>query len=213
MEYISYILVTLGILIACWLLVRLPAEPVQQQNRLSRVSLTAKETDRATNGKSTDDGWHSRLVLQRELLHVPTPWGWPGHQGSTSSRSQMPLNAQEVHGVSESITRFVDHLFSEKVTVDSREYLLRKDANLRTLLEDRYGRASTMKEIPYRKVTPPRLRDPSAPHDQMDNFPSGKGDQIAARIPRQPQFSRVVRQQTPLKKTAGLHEVRTPWGW
>jgi hypothetical protein len=151
--------------------------------------------------------------MQRELGHIPIPWGWPGHQGSASLRGQSSLDAQQADGVPQSISQFVDRLFSEKLTVDSREYLLRKDASLRVMVEDRYGRASTMKEIPYRQVKPPRLRDPSAPHDQMDNFPSGKVDQIAARIPRQPQSSRFVGQQDAMKKTADLHMVRTPWGW
>ena len=30
------------------------------------------------------------------------------------------------------------------------------------------------------------LRDPSLPHDQMDNFPSGKADQIVSGLDRQP---------------------------
>jgi len=213
MEYISYILVTLGILVTCLLTMRLPPLPEQKKSGAARASKTTENTNLVTDVRSPEDIRHSRLVLQRELMHVPTPWGWPGHQGSSASRNHASPNAQEVNGVSESLYHFVDRLFSEKHTVDSREYLLRKDASLRALVEDRYGRASTMKEIPYQKVKPPRLRDPSEPHDQMDNFPSGKADQIAARIPRQPESSRVVKRQTPLKKTVGLADVRTPWGW
>ena len=213
MEYVSYILATLGILLGCLLLMRFPARPVQKKRSLARTAKIEKEANQAINGKDADTDWRSNLVLQRELTHVPTPWGWPGHQGSASLRSQASPDIQEVNGVSGSIGHFVERLFSEKRTVDSREYLLRKDASLRTLIEDRYGRASTMKEIPYRQVKPPRLRDPSQPHDQMDNFPSGKVDQIAARIPRQPDPSPVVKKQSPLKKTADLHMVRTPWGW
>jgi len=211
MEYVSYILVTLGIITGCLLLMRLPAQPIRKTNSLARIPKIEKEAGQNMNG--TDTGLRSNLVLQRELMHVPTPWGWPGHQRPALYKSQALPGAQDVSGVSESISQFVERLFSEKRTVDSQEYLLRKDASLRTLIEDRYGRASTMKEIPYRQVKPPRLRDPSQPHDQMDNFPSGKVDQIAARIPRQPALAPVVMQQSPMKKTADLHMVRTPWGW
>jgi hypothetical protein len=211
MEYVSYILVTLGILLGCLFLMRFPARPIQKRRSLARIPKIEKEARQKMNGMDT--GLRSDPVLQRELMHVPTPWGWPGHRGPASFKSQASADAQEVHGVSESINQFVERLFSEKRTVDSQEYLLRKDASLRTLIEDRYGRASTMKAIPYRQVKPPRLRDPSQPHDQMDNFPSGKVDQIAARIPRQPETAPVVKQQSPMKKTADLHMVRTPWGW
>jgi len=213
MEYVSYILVTLGILIACLLLMRPPAQPIQKTHSQARTSKTATKPVATVNGADTDTAWRSKLLLQRELGHVPIPWGWPGHQGYASSSRLSSLDTPQDHGVSQTISHVVDRLFTEKLTVDSQEYLLRKDASLRALVEDRYGRASTMKEIAYRRVKPPRLRDPSAPHDQMDNFPSGKVDQIAARIPRQPRSSELVRQQDAIKKTADLHMLRTPWGW
>jgi hypothetical protein len=215
MEYISYILVTLGIMVACLLLMRLPALPEQSKYNGKPVINSASEKDHPINANNPDDARRARLVLRRELLHVPTPWGWPGHQrpASASSRIDASPNSQEVHGAGESIYHFVDRLFSEKHTVDSQEYLLRKDASLRAMVEDHFGRACTMQEIRYRAVKPPRLRNPAEPHDQMDNFPSGKVDQIAARIPKQPKFTRVLKPQTPVRKTVGLEDIKTPWGW
>ena len=50
------------------------------------------------------------------------------------------------------------------------------------MLEDRYGSAIEPTAIKYRKVRPPKLRNPNDPHDQMDNFPSGKTDQITSKL-------------------------------
>jgi len=207
MEYISYILITLGILVSCLFLMRLPELPEQKKIRKTRASNAVNQT---IEPMAPEDALR---VLKRELKQVPTPWGWPGNPGVSSSRNYAASKSQDAQAASGSLQQFVDRLFREKHTVDNREYLLRKDASLRALVEDRFGRASTMKEIPYRKVKPPLLRDPAAPHDQMDNFPSGKTDRIAARIPKQPKFASVVKQQRPNKKTAGLDDMRTPWGW
>ncbi|MFC1695083.1 hypothetical protein ACFL1C_02975 [Pseudomonadota bacterium] len=196
MEYISYILITLGILASCVLMLREP-----RQRRLNeKLAKTPKEAA-------------SQQALHRELKPVPTPWGWPGHVVSAAPKSHARLNAQEVHGVSESLYHFVDRLFHEKQTIDEGEFLLRKNAAMQALLEERYGKASTMQEVKYKKVKPPRLRDPGEPHDQMDNFPSGKLNGIVARIPRQPAAPADLQKQSPLRKSSELKEIRTPWGW
>ncbi len=215
MEYISYILITLALLIACLFLMRLPALPDQKKHKTAKAQLAGKGA-RVQGGKlGKHEKQHAKQVLQRDLQHVPTPWGWPGHQDLGSFKnSHTPTNSQEVHGVSESIHHFMDRLFREKRTVDSAEYLLRRNASLRSLVEDRYGRASTMQEVPYRKVKPLRLRDPSEPPDQMDNFPSGKVDQIVARIPKLEETAKVLKGPVSFRKAvAGSKEVRTPWGW
>ena len=215
MEYISYLLITLAILIACLILMRLPAQSEKLQKSAARAKRRGKGAEVQGSELSKDEIQHHKKVLQRDLQQVPTPWGWPGHQDLGSfKKSNGPLNSQEVHGVSESIHQFVGRLFSEKRTVDNSEYLLRRDASLRAMVEDRYGRASTMKEIPFQKVKPPRLRDPSAPPDQMDSFPSGKVDQIAAKIPKLAETAKVLKEPVPFRKVAGgSKEVRTPWGW
>ena len=196
MEYISYILITLGILVSCLLMLRQP-----RQRRLNKkLANTPKEAAR-------------QQALHRELKPVPTPWGWPGHIVSAAPKSHLRPDAQEVHGVSESLYHFVDRLFHEKQTIDEKEHQLRKNAALQALFEERYGKADTMQEVKYKKVVPPRLRDPGEPHDQMDNFPSGKLNGIVARIPRQSAGPANLQKQRPLKRSSGLEEIRTPWGW
>jgi hypothetical protein len=48
----------------------------------------------------------------------------------------------------------------------------------------------------------------------MDSFPSGKVDQIAAKIPKLIETVKILKVPVPFKKAAGeSKEVRTPWGW
>ena len=110
------------------------------------------------------------------------------------------------------LRRWVDHLVAEKRTTEDEGYAQRREASLKALLEDRYGRKIKPSEMAYRKVKPPRLRDPSLPHDQMDNFPSGKTDQIVSGLKKQPGQPGEQR-ETPVRKTGSLKEVKTPWGW
>ena len=110
------------------------------------------------------------------------------------------------------LRRWVDHLIAEKRTIQDEAYLKRREDSLRALLEDRYGRAVKPSEMTFRKVKPPLLRDPSLPYDQMDNFPSGKADEIASGLDRQPDGPSGDR-EVRLKKTGSLKEIKTPWGW
>jgi len=177
---------------------------------LQRTSKGSSNHKGEATARERTDPEQVRAALHRSMKNVPTPWGWPGHHPSRSSNT---LNAEEVHGVSESIHHFVERLFTEKRTVDSNEYLLRKNASLRTLVEDRYGRASTMKEQPYQPVKAPHLRDPSAPHDQMENFPNGKLDKIVKNIPRQPKVGGTGNNAPSSMPKTTPKELRTPWGW
>ena len=204
MEYLTYILITLGILVVCLVFMRPRAMPLQGASKGP-----SKQKGELAATERTDPG-QVRAALHRSMKNVPTPWGWPGHH---PARATSLPNAEEVHGVSESIHSFVERLFTEKRTVDSKEYLLRKNASLRTQVEDRYGRSSTMKELPYQPVNAPRLRDPSAPHDQMDNFPSGKLDKIVKNIPRQPKVGGVGNGAASSMPKTTPKELRTPWGW
>jgi hypothetical protein len=115
-------------------------------------------------------------------------------------------------GAHTGLRRWVDHLIAQKRTIQDEAYLKRREESLRALLEDRYGRAVKPSEMTYRKVKPPLLRDPSLPYDQMDNFPSGKADQIAAELDRQPDEPHDEREFR-LKRTGSLSQIKTPWGW
>jgi hypothetical protein len=133
---------------------------------------------------------HYDRIINRELKNVPTPWGWPG-----SDVRQGGLRA------------------SQNGTVDDNEYQRRKQASLRALLEDRFGRPAKPGEIEFRKVKPPLLRDPGRPYDQEDNFPGGRADQIVATLERQPGRPGPALRGLAARKVVGLKDVRTPWGW
>ena len=150
MEYVTYILIILGIMAACFVLLPEKAHDHTLKKQTPKIT-TPIDTSRVD------------VALNREMLNVPIPWGWPGHDEHVSNNSHASVYAQEVHGVSESLHRFADRLLSEKQTIESREYLLKKDASLRALLEDRYGRAFRMPQTNNRNAQAPLLRDPGKP--------------------------------------------------
>jgi len=168
--------------------------------------------------KSTSDDLLSmperEKILQREMTSVPTPWGWPGHHHDAAEGSdQEPGVELDGRGISHSMQRWVNHLVTQKRTVGDREYVLRKNASMRALLEDRFGRPSQMADVEYQQVKAPLLRDPSQPHDQMDNFPSGRTEKITEKLEKRPLKSISQRSsQRKLRKTE-LKQVKTPWGW
>jgi hypothetical protein len=207
MEYLNYIVIILGIMAVCVLLIRIPGQKRLKGDKVAlsekaRNHRAKKQVSRAEEKKQKK---HDQEVLHRELSKVRTPWGWPGHDHTVKLENS--LEAQEVHGFSESMHRFVDKLIAEKKTVENKEFLLKKNDSLRSMVEDRYGRANKMSDQEYRKVKAPLLRDPSQPHDQMDNFPAGKVDGVKSKLSSQPESTR------PYKKPSRLKEVRKPWGW
>ena len=207
MEYLNYILIILGIMAVCILLIRIPGQKRLQGDKvaLSEKARQHQANNQVARAEERKQKKHDQEVLHRELSKVPTPWGWPGHDHTVKLENS--LEAQEVHGFSESLHRFVDKLIVEKKTVDNKEFLLKKNDSLRSMVEDRYGRANKMSDMEYRKVKAPLLRDPSQPHDQMDNFPDGKVDGVESKLRSQPEPSRIY------KKPSRLKEVRKPWGW
>ena len=212
MEYVYYMLFFLGLIALIIFLVSQPGRSrlandhmaLAEDARKRKLKQQAKEV--AENRKSAP-GRRSNPVVQRELARVPTPWGWPQY-GDDKTRNDMDRN------FSNSLHYFADRLVNEKKTVQDQQYMEKRNASMRALLEDRYGRASRMPEIPYRKVKAPLLRDPRAEPDQMDNFASGKGDQIVAKLEKE--SGRFVGRSTAARKEAGradLKNLKTPWGW
>jgi hypothetical protein len=213
MEYVKYVLIILAMLAVCLWLVRIPGQVRLKANQaaLSERARRRKENQQPSRAEVRKQKLHQREVLLREIGSVPTPWGWPGHE-SHPGDGYGNLKAEEVHGVSESLHRFVDRLVKEKKTVDSREYQLKKNISIRSMVEDRYGRSASMPEVDYRRVEkPPLLRDPSQPHDQMDNFANGKTDQIESGLSGQPRSPEEYYKK--IRKKTTLQEVKKPWGW
>lgn len=203
MEYLYYLLVILTLVALCLFLVRIPG-----QVRLTRRPADLADRARAHRRKQEKAAEQTpapsppAYIMRRELKHVPTPWGWPGSEARQAGT-----------GSPGSLQTWIDRLVTEKRTVDDDEYRLRKDASVRALLEDRFGRPAQPAEIAYRQVKPPQLRDPSRPYDQMDNFPGGRTDRIVAGLDSQRDKSLRAPRNLTARKAVELKEMKTPWGW
>jgi len=210
MEYVYYVLFILAMMAACLYMMGLPRN---YRLSASQVDLADKARKRRSRDKkhlakieARRDREFQRRIVMRDLSNVPVPWGWPGNKSGL-------VDFESGEGMSASLHRWVDHLVREKRTVEDQEFAMKKAASLRALLEDRYGRASNMPQMHYHKVKAPLLRDPGAPHDQMDNFPSGQTARITNRLSRQPVSAGAVTNGPGLRKVSGLQNLRTPWGW
>ena len=153
MEYINYILIMLGIIAVCLALVHFSGRTYTRLE-IHRHSRVVRDTTPPAN---------ELVVLKSKTLVIPTPWGWPGHDGqaeqSSHGSAHHPPGVKEVEGVSGSLSRFTDRLFKEKRTVENSEYLLRKDASLRAMIEDRYSPASKAHSSRHRKAASESWQD------------------------------------------------------
>lgn len=212
MEYLFYVLMILTLLALLLYTVRLPGHS-RLAGRQDSLAERARRRRQIGNEASEATGPRHRHVLQREMRNVPTPWGWPGSDVRHGNAHYGPENGDSVNGGSGPFQQWIDRLVSEKRTIDDSDYLLRRDASLRTMVEDRYGRAPAPADMPFRPVRAPMLRDPGRPYDQMDNFPSGKTDRIVSTLQRQPGPRPVSKHPAARSKSASLKEIKTPWGW
>lgn len=192
MEYVTYILIIFTICLVFLALLR-PS--------LKSAAPDKREDVSASKPKAGRDEPRRQPATNRGT--IPTPWGWPGHDDRAVSRSvsglPAELGATPIRSAPNSLHRWVDRLVSEKRTTEDRDYRMKKDASLRALLEDRYGRASKMQvnggggddgADPGSEIVspaPPTMRG------------KGSGDRLAA-----PQSLRTRRSG---------REVKTPWGW
>jgi hypothetical protein len=210
-EYLHYVLIILALVALCLYVVRIPGE-LRLARKPDELAARAREHRRLENQQAVAEQplppKYNRII-QRELKHVPTPWGWPG----SDVRQGKLRDAHQGNGSSPARQSWIDQLLSEKRTVDDRAYQLRKEASLRALLEDRFGRPAKPGEMDYRKVKPPLLRDPNRPYDQEDNFPGGRTEQIVTKLERQPAGPAPALHRLATRKAGGLKDVRKPWGW
>jgi hypothetical protein len=210
-EYLYYLLLILALLAGCLFALKIPGRNrlKGRPEELAERAYRRRQRDQNNASVRAAELAHRHAVLERELKQVPTPWGWPGSDLNAGSGQDQGAGESTGH---RPLQRWVDRLVNEKKTVQDDAYNQRREASLRALLEDRYGRAIKPSETTYRKVKPPLLRDPSLPYDQMDNFPSGKTDTIVSGLDKQPARPETER-DAPLRKTGSLKEVKTPWGW
>jgi len=214
-DYIYYILAILVIGLVAILAVRIgtrshnPDLLMQYEARQKAVRMLASKKKKAIKNTPSDDKPSTVDSLGARNIHVRTPWGWPGSQ-----RQADPAP----HRISETVRSFTDHLIREKQLVESGGLAGSKSSSIRALLEDRYGPVDRgERAIPYQKVKPPLLRDPSEPHDQLDN----RGSADARKLRQKLQFLSAMNkedQQSGSKRKiefryVELKDLKQPWGW
>jgi hypothetical protein len=204
-DYLFHILIALAVLALCILLVqeRSRARLADRQMELAAKNRKRRIRQEAEAANSADRLPNQKAVTKRELKKVPTPWGWAGSSAQWSALGGHPT----------SLRQRIERLRAEKRTVEDEEYRRRNSDALRSMVEDRYGHAPHPTKIKYSKVKPPRLRDPDLPHDQMDNFPSGRTGAIVGKLSQQPGGSQLGNSLGRRRKVAGLENIKKPWGW
>lgn len=210
-----YIVIGLAIVVLGLVLVSLsPHDRTSErpQELAERAQARRQRQGKRDAGKS-DPLPNHRIVLRRELQRVPIPWGWPGSELRRKDDANPALHGLGPAGSPGSMKSWIDHLVAEKRTVEDEHFRSRKEAALRSMVEDRYGRSIRAAELNFQKVKPPRLQDPDRPHDQMDNFPSGRADAIASKLSSQPGELKVGVPRQATRKSKALGDIKQPWGW
>lgn len=200
MEYLYYLLIVGSILSLLLLLFVRSAGLREEKSRSS----TRDRTQKSAQGKQEESATEFEPPANqffsggRQFSRVPTPWGWPGHNGhgdhgagSWTGKSS-GLNGQPVAG--DSLHQWVDRLMAEKRTVEDQEYVLKKNESLRALLEDRYGKSD-------RK------------HDQMDNNRKSSAEQVSSSLKKEARQLTLPGARGTHRKSSQLGEIRMPWGW
>ena len=220
-EYINYILIVLAMLFLLIVILRFPGRSRLAIDQMELANAARqrrlKKNKRQSHGQA--DKFLSRnqqkALLSRELSKVPTPWGWPQHETIATGGGPAQVTNGHAHSFSDSFHRWAGKLVHEKHTVDDVEYKRNRDDCMRALLEDRYGRSSKTSSMPYAKVKAPLLRDPASPHDQMDNFPSGRVNKITGNLDQQRQHGGVSKKAgvPKFKSQSCLKDLKMPRGW
>jgi hypothetical protein len=214
-EYLNYLLVILALLAVCLLFMLRRPTDARLRSRQAELAERARQRRRhaMAAGENAASAERRKQVLNRELRSVRTPWGWPGSDVRIGNGLNGSNDGPPRQGTTGLLQQWVDRLITEKRTVDDDEYLLRRDASLRAMIEDRFGRSARPTEMAYQPVRAPLLRDPSRPYDQMDNFPSGRTDRIVAKLQREPGKPAEAPRQALARTNVALRDIKTPWGW
>jgi len=214
-DYLYYILAILVIGLVAILAVRIatrshnPDLLMQYEARQKAVRMLSSKKKKGIKNTSADHKVSAVDALGAKDIHVRTPWGWPGSQRQVDPAP---------HRISETVRSFTDHLIREKQLVESGGQNGAKSSSIRALLEDRYGPVDRgERAIPYQKVKPPRLRDPSEPHDQLDN----RGSADAKKLRQKLQFLSAMNNQDQQSGSKNkiefryveLKDLKQPWGW
>jgi hypothetical protein len=216
-DYLYYILVTLAIMAFCLYLmgVRDFSGLGKDQAALDERVMKRRGSEQSNSPRDERVSEREGMILNRGVKNVPTPWGWPGHDDSTENghavHSVKTPKTPETHVVSDSLHRWVDRLVSEKQTVDDQEYVLKREASVRALLEDRYGRTLRKSVNPDRNTRPSQFRDAGSSQRQVGNSLNERGDKIKSKLEREPRPLSGARVSG--IDRSKLEGVKTPWGW
>ena len=137
-----YSVIGLAILVLGFVLASLPARDrasERSQELAERAQARRQREDKRDSGKS-DLLPNHRIVLQRELQSVPTPWGWPGGELRRKDNTNTALNGLGQSNSPGSMKSWIDHIIAEKPTVEDEDFRPRKQAPFRSKAEDRYAR-------------------------------------------------------------------------
>jgi len=214
-DYLFHILIALAVLALCILLVqsRSRARLAEGQMELAAKNRKRRNRQEAKTANSAGQLPQQKAVTKRELKKVPTPWGWAGSAVRHGNEPGSGAHWSALAGHPTSLKQWIERLSAEKRTVEDEEYRRRNSDALRSMVEDRYGHAPHPTKMKYSKVKAPRLRDPDRPHDQMDNFPSGRTGAIVGKLSQQPGGSQLGNSLGRRRKVAGLENIKKPWGW
>ena len=215
MDYLQYLMTVLVLLGVVLFAIRLAGKRHAHDRQMKLAEKARRRRARQARSAKALPGTSPRqqAVLQRQLKNVPIPWGWPGSIKRPAAAEGNPMRSPGIRAASGGLQRWIDHLMAEKRTVDDREYLESRRAALRSMIEDRFGHSPQPQEMAYRKVMPPKLMDPERPHDQMDNFPSGKTERIVSGLKQLPDAARPMQSALAARRSASLGDIKTPWGW
>ena len=218
--YYYCILAVLLIGLVCALIIHLAHRKEGSESVVAAARRLGGNLKDHSHGKLAWTKRDNELRLARELHSVRTPWGWP-----KPSAEKGMLNLS----LSDAMQSFSDRLVRQKKQLESRTAEPRAKArakargkeSFRALIEDRYVPSTwnSPNEIQYRKVKPPRLRDPNAPLDQMDDFGIKQAELVRKKLKRVVTMNadEAVAPKQGAKQDefryVGLKDVKQPWGW
>jgi hypothetical protein len=220
LNYLSYMLAVLLMGLVCLVAIRLyfknptkrPAANGEETRLavLARKLLGRKLADRQPLFSKSKT---NPTVLDRQLSMVRTPWGWPNHQAYNGQ----PRNDD----MSGALKKLTNRLVREKQLAGTDSGNPRLSNSIRALLEDRYGpvHRDAMTSVEYSRVKRLLLRDPNAPHDQMDNFGAQEAERIRAKLKRLKALKATQSDENKREETGeetryvAIKDIKQPWGW
>lgn len=190
MEYGLYLAIVLVCVAAC-------SVKIWQLGAAKRAekALSAEDANRPVAPSKAQLGHRS------EHQSVPTPWGWPGNVHAAGNGNVHVFESDADHGA---LHRWVDHLVSEKQTVDDAAYQKKREASMRALLEDRFHSPN------HSHAGSHKGRGNADSGVQVEDAPGNPAGTTGQTMPA---VSESRPANMPLSLGEPISSVKTPWGW